>query len=575
MNNKISRKKLSPQEKQHRQEKKSYEKSIRDLFIRLGFERVSTDGIEITFQNRAGEIDDIFIHENIFLIVEYTIGKPSSEHILKKDKLYTLIKENKVDFIEFAKSKYNGLGEKLSQNYSNNQIEIRVIYCSKRDVSEEIRQTVKNTISVFTSANLKYFIALAKTIGQSGRYEFFKYLAFDYGQVGEATLKSSGTGENYSGFILPESNSNYPAKFRVVSFYADPESLIRKTYVLRKDGWRDEDHLYQRILVPKKIRGMRKYLNDENRVFVNNVIVTLPENTKINDINDFGRNHHEDELKKVKPVTITIPDGFDMVGVIDGQHRIFCYHEGTDAAEKIIKSLRKKQNLLVTGIIYPPSLSEIERRSFEAKLFLEINDNQTRTRSALRQDIEVIVRPFSGTAVAKRVLQELNRRGPLAGMLQTHYFDSPKKIKTSSIVSYGLRPLVKFDGKDSISEIWSKSNLPLKDPQNHNQNSIENYISFCTDYINNFFIAIKIAQQRSLPELEWDIESEQKTPILSITAINGLISCLRKIIEEKPIEINKDHHLESIKNIQQFDFVKYKSSHWRQLGLDFFENHYK
>lgn len=198
--------------------------------------------------------------------------------------------------------------------------------------------------------------------------------------------------------------SSFPAGYKVVSFYADPESIIAGAYVLRRDGWKDSSHLYPRILVPSKISKMRRYLVEQKRVFVNNVIVTLPAETALNDPKSKGTNVPQKELHKAQPVTVSIPVGYGVIGIIDGQHRVFCYHEGSDPLEQKIAHLRKRQHLLVTGIIYPPDIKENLRLEFEARLFLEINDTQTRARSALRQDIETIVRPFSGIAVARRVM---------------------------------------------------------------------------------------------------------------------------------------------------------------------------
>ena len=65
---------------------------------------------------------------------------------------------------------------------------------------------------------------------------------------------------------------------------------------------------------------------------------------------------------------------------------------------------------------------------------------------------------YSTIAIAKEITNRLSKKGPLAGLLQTNFFDSPEMIKTTSIVSYGLRPLVKLDGQDSLFSAWKESN---------------------------------------------------------------------------------------------------------------------
>ena len=49
--------------------------------------------------------------------------------------------------------------------------------------------------------------------------------------------------------------------------------------------------------------------------------------------------------------------------------RTYAYHEGDDIYEPHIAKLRKIQNLLVTGILFPQKESKESRLKFEANLF--------------------------------------------------------------------------------------------------------------------------------------------------------------------------------------------------------------
>lgn len=565
-----SRKPPSPEQLQIR-EQRLQRKSFRGLLNKLGFSQIATDGKEFSFCGRTGEIDDIFIFENILLVAEYTVGKPNSAHLLKKKVLYDKILADVEGFIAFCREIYPDFSKAVNSIYKANLFQIKILYVTKSDPSEELITNCPD-IQFIYGASAKYFHALVKTIERSARIEFLKFLGLEYCQVGKAALGNAHESITYQGFLLPEGNSSYPNGYKIVSFYADPERIITKSYVLRRDGWRDESHLYQRILIAKKIRQMRRYLVEESRVFVNNVIVTLPPDTVLNELDKAGKNIGPSGLEKVRPVSVQIPSGFNTIGIVDGQHRVFCYHEGSDRAEAEISKLRQQQNLMVTGIIYPPGTNEIECRSFEARLFLEINDNQARARSSLKQDIEVIIKPYSGLAIAKRIVQELGRRGPLKGMLQTSFFDSPNKIKTSSMVSYGLRPLVKLDGADSLFFAWKntdKSNL--KDANAANRaNLVEEYIEYCTRKINEFIVEVKLASGNT----DWDIDEEPRNELLSTTAINGLFVCLRRIILSGQT-LTPEAHKRRLKNINKLKFSSFKSSQWQRLGAKLFEDHYE
>src|SRR6185436_1333639 len=110
-----------------------------------------------------------------------------------------------------------------------------------------------------------------------------------------------------------------------------PESLTELGYSLRRDSWMDAEGLYQRILSPSKIRKMRAYLKNENHVYVNNIIVGLPADVQITD--PAGARIALEGLTRVVVVKVILPAKFNSIGLIDGQHRVYSYHEGKDAFE--------------------------------------------------------------------------------------------------------------------------------------------------------------------------------------------------------------------------------------------------
>lgn len=571
--------KLTAEEKLRRKAERKHFRDFREFFRNLGFIQIKSDGIQIQVSGRTGELDDVFIHKNVVVLVEYSTGKPASSHILKKMPLFQNILKDVPNFLNVARAAYPNFSREFDPIYGDEQFHIRIIYAPLLEAAQETIDACPDI--VFLQGGLtKYFSELGKTIQRSGCVEFFSFLKLDWSCVGEAILTASGKTHEYLGQLLPKSMSSFPTGYKVVSFYADPETLIAGAYVLRRDGWRDASHLYQRVLVKNKISKMRHYLAEQERVFVNNVIVTLPANTPLNEPNQPGKNISNADLTKAQPVIVQIPSNYNTLGIVDGQHRIFCYHEGDDTYENKIKLLRKKQHLLVTGIIYPDKIQEDARLEFEARLFLEINDTQTRAQPALRQDIETIVRPFSGVAVARRIIAQLAKHGPYKGLFQLAYFDSPKKIKTSSIVSYGLRPLVKFDGDDSLFSAWSntdKQRLKAREKKSARTAGydgdlalLNEYVNFCVKNLNDFFVAAKLAYGTE----HWDVDDTEPSTLLRPTSINGLIACFRKVIKAN-LPLHPADFKKGLSTIKKFDFQSYKSSSWEAMGRDLFENHYE
>tara|TARA_A100000171_G_scaffold49237_1_gene57888 strand:+ start:2950 stop:4722 length:1773 start_codon:yes stop_codon:yes gene_type:complete len=573
---KKTRKKMTAEQKaearaiaKKKREEAKFRASTKEIFTGSGFKFIPSEGKEFTLKTQDGsrttELDGIFVYENVIVVVEDTCTASPGQHLAGKQIIFGLAINNKIDFIDCLKDKISAFNEYLQgKNYELEDYVLRVLYFSMNSVdSEYVESASRVGIQVVERSLTNYFHSLVKNISVSAKYEMLKFMKVSYSELGAARLSGGNTGSisSYNGFLLPEANSSYPTGYKVISFYVDPASLLKKSFVLRKNGWIAPNLSYQRILDMSKIKLMRRYLSESKRVYLGNIIATLPPTTKINDINSSNQLAKEQQ-STVKPVNISLPDEYNVVGLIDGQHRVYSYHEGIDTFDPEIRKLRKKQNLLVTGIIYPEGTSEDDRILFEARLFLEINSKQTKVKSVLTQEIELIVNPFSVTAIAKAILIKLARKGALKDKLEEHVFDDAKKLKVSSIVSYGLKPLIKKDGGDSLFTAWTESQKKDEVLLQKNRECLEAYIDFCVDEINSLLNAVKI----SFPA-GWNIGHENK--ILTPTAINGFLKCLRLIIEngdDRGLEFYKNHFC----GISEFDFSKYKSSHWNQLGSDLY-----
>ncbi|OHE61558.1 MAG: hypothetical protein A2X71_04030 [Thiobacillus sp. GWE1_62_9] len=502
------------------------------------------------------------------IVCEDTYAKTPSSHLLKKKVLFDRIQGNETEFVEFLTSQFPIFKAYVSaSNYKPKQFEVRILYCSRYSIPVEHKELCTD-VRFIEYPLLRYFTSLVKTINKTAKFEIFKFLGLNYRDIGKARIKGrASAASQYPGFLLPEAHSNFPPGFKVLSFYVDPESLLERVYVLRKDSWEEPDCSYQRMLVAKKIRSMRRYLNESERVYVNNLIVTLPPSVRLSD--ELGKKLLiEKELTEIRSVKIELPDEFNSVGVIDGQHRVYSYHEGSDIYESKIRSLRQCQNLLVTAIMYPETVSDLERTRFEATLFLEINDEQTKARGDLKQAIELIVRPFSSTAISKSIISGLSRRGPLRGCLEEHYFDDDHKVKTSSIVSYGLKPLIKTEGEDSLYSVWG-----YKDKQKLLEASekavLDNYVQFCVKEINDLLLAAKL----NLSAEDWRV-MDKTGGLLTPTFVNGFIVCLREIVRFG-LPRGEEQYKKNLEKIARFPFRNFKSSHWKQLGLEIFKQYFQ
>src|SRR5262249_15995853 len=90
-------------------EKRLHRKEIREIFRVCGFNRVSgITGKDFVFKGRTGEFDDVFLFENIVVLIEYTTAKSSnaSGHLTGKKIIFDRVLENRVDFIDFFENEF-------------------------------------------------------------------------------------------------------------------------------------------------------------------------------------------------------------------------------------------------------------------------------------------------------------------------------------------------------------------------------------------------------------------------------------------------------------------------------------
>jgi len=268
-----------------------------------------------------------------------TLKEGISEHLKKKNYLYEKIQNNPSGFMAFLDKSFPDFKKARDTKYRPEHFQISIVYASLNNVDRAWKDDVPNVVYLDLPF-VKYFYSITSQIKLSARFELYKFLNIAYDKIGDHIFSSASDEQTYRGSILPETQSHFGAGYKVVSFYVDPEALIERCYVLRKDGWREESNLYQRMIQKRKIESIRNYLRTENRVFINNIIVTLPDNTKLS--NQEGKPIRSMQLTKTEPVSIELPKEYNSIGLIDGQHRVFSYHEGGQHEDEIFRQLRRR-----------------------------------------------------------------------------------------------------------------------------------------------------------------------------------------------------------------------------------------
>ncbi|MDX2210806.1 MAG: DGQHR domain-containing protein [Sphingopyxis sp.] len=550
---------LSVEQRKFNARQRAFYRQVRSIFQKTGFTRIpdATDK-EFTFAGRTGDFDDIFVKENVIVCTEYTLSEGSNlgDHVKGKAHLFNLIHSENQSFIKLLFEKFPAVRTALSEDYHDKQIRLRILYCSPTEVKSEHVDLTSQTLFMWRGT-IQYFKSLAETVRLSARHELFKFLRLPFDEIGENGKLPDDQGEGkFEGSLLPETHSNFPSGYKVVSFYVTPATLLDRAYVLRKDGWNDGDGLYQRMIDKKKIESIRAHLKKKERVFVNNVIVTLPDGTRLD--NAEGKEVDPSQIDKTTPVTVKIPHGANTVGIIDGQHRIFSYYEDIKDDQKI-RAYRGRQNLLATGIVYPNGLPQADRSRFEASLFLEINSTQNSAKSDLKQAIAVITDPYSADSIGKRVVTRLGQKGPLEALVERHFFDKGV-LKTSSMVSYALARLVRIDGDESLIKHWPSPDKESVLSQSNDEALIE-YVDYCASQLSMFLSAIKA----NLNAEQWAIATKDGKGLLSVTSVNSFIILFRKVVVSSGLR-DFSHYRSKLTKVGNFDFAAYHSSQYNRMA---------
>lgn len=507
------------------------------------------------------ELDYIFIYDNIILICEDTCQKNNKkEHIRKKSEACKEIKDNAKDFLKWICNSFPDK-QMLASKYNPDRYLIYFLYIPRDELAltDEERAMYDNLVFV-EPETLSYFSRMSQCIQRSARYEIFRFLNIKDDQLGPSSSEGGKTTIK-APIIYPEDITGLRNGVHVVSFMMSAEKLLKTAYVLRKDNWEESMYLYQRLIEKEKVKSIRAFLANKGEAFYNNIIVALPDNVTFE--NDAGMPVTIERIAPFQHCKLVIPDEMNSICVIDGQHRIYAHYEAAsnDKYEERIAGLRKQLHLLVTGLIFPSTMNEVERKQLQSEIFLDINDNTKKVAANVLTHIEMIKDPFSDIGLARRVIEKLNKKRVFLNRFELSALDE-SKIKVASIIKFALRYLVTIeptDGKYSFFTLWegNKEALLQKD-----EVALDSYLDFCATELNTYFAALRDAFK-----VEWNDPSSK---ILSVISINGFIIALNRQLKKNGIGDFDTYSAAFAKlsiNFSRTDFP-FTSSQYRKFSSD-------
>lgn len=334
--------------------KKEHDRQFEDdvwcMFYNLGFRTLNADdNLRIQWGNNEGEdkqIDILAVGDDAIFVVECKAAekfkKQSFQQPLNEMELYK-----------------KGMAESLQQIYGANK-RVKFIFATRNyrieeDGDDAVR--MKNSgIFHLNENSYNYICNLIKSYKSSVVYQFygmmFKDELINDKPITIPALKGQMGGKSYYLFSI------------------EPSTLLKIGFVLHRTKVNDSmAPTYQRLLVPKRLKGITKFI-DDGGFFPNSIILNLVEpNDNIKVTFD---SIHKEEASDSEFGLLHIPNAYGIAYIIDGQHRVYGYSNS---------KFKDVHTIPVVAFQDMPSEEQL-------KIFMEINENQKSVSKNLRIDLE-------------------------------------------------------------------------------------------------------------------------------------------------------------------------------------------
>ena len=381
------------------------------ILAQMGFQEMSKGRqfrVVVDDASPARQIDVFAKDDETVIIVECTrrdaLGKRSMAQLIEK---FQAIRE--------------GLHKSILKAYGRQPtLKIKPVIATRNIAWSDVDldRCARAKIGVLADGELDYYGALVKHLKHAARYQFLGYM-FGGQKIDGLTKHVVATRGKMGGDTF-------------YTFLIRPDELLKIAYVRHKAS-RDIDDLdtYQRMLQPRRLKQIAKYIDDGGK-FPTNIVVNLKtaRGTKLQfDI----KKRSGDEAWG----TLHLPRNYASAWLIDGQHRLYGYVYAHDKGGFIDDST----TLPVLAYENLPSEKEMN-------LFIDINSKQVKVPTALLVELYGNLHWGSSNpgeafqALHARIAWELNTRtdSPLhermvvTGKRKTHY-----RCLTTTSIQAGLR----------------------------------------------------------------------------------------------------------------------------------------
>lgn len=329
---------------------RQFEDDIWCMFYELGFRILNSDEkLVIPWgenEEDKKQLDIVAVGDDAIFVVECkSADKPKSrsfQSVLNEMALYKA-----------------GVTDALRQVYGANK-RVKFILATRNyqilDDGEDDKRMENNDIYHLDDNAYKYICNLIKSYKTAVKYQFYSLMFKD-----ELISKKP--------IVIPALQGEMGGK-RYYLFSIEPSTLLKIGFVLHRTKVNDSlAPTYQRLLVPKRLKGITKFI-DGGGYFPNSILLNFA------DVNDTIKVTfdpiHKEEGSNAEFGLLNIPNAYGIAYIIDGQHRVYGYANSTQ---------KEKHTIPVVAF---QDMSNDE----QLRIFMEINENQKAVSKDLRIDLE-------------------------------------------------------------------------------------------------------------------------------------------------------------------------------------------
>lgn len=328
---------------------KIFEDNIWCQMYELGYRHLNyDDNFHLPFGKKPEDkkqIDVVAIDDETIIIIECKSSEKPKKAPSYKDE-FDLLSLRLNGFRKVFEQAF-GKGLKLKFIFATNNLRID-------SDSVDLKRLLKTNSFYYNNNTFKYVSELIKKYKSASRYQFLGLL--------------------FKNQIINDSKIEIPAlegemgNKKYYMFSIEPELLLKMGFVLHRTRANEEEMpTYQRLLVPSRLRGISKFINDGG-YFPNSLIVNFSEKKHKLEFNASPRSGDS----KSRFGMLKIPNAYAIAYVIDGQHRLYGY----------ANSQYKDSNTVPVV-----AFNDLKPKE-QLGIFMDINQNQKAVSPSLRLTLE-------------------------------------------------------------------------------------------------------------------------------------------------------------------------------------------